>query len=234
MSQSTSAFAQQEWASCRIGLTTGWRRLLGWVAVPLSLALGAGVARAQTQSTNWTNPTLGNWFIGTNWSNGVPGAGPTVKAVISNGGTALIDAGSNAIFSGSLDIGGPAGHGSMIVDGGALLRQYDSVSVLGSANISGSVVVSDNGSYWGLNEAINLSGSGTFTVENAATVSSGIDGGAQNDLEGNGVATVTGAGSTWSAGDLKVGGASALRIYDHALVQADSLRVANTASVEGV
>jgi fibronectin-binding autotransporter adhesin len=162
----------------------------------------------------------------------VPGAAPNVKAVISNGGTALVNAGSNAIFSGSLDIGGPAGHGSLIVDGGALLRQYDSVSVLGSANISGSVVVSDNGSFWGLNDAINLSGSGTFTVENGATVSSGLDLGAQNDLEGNGVATVTGAGSTWSAGGLKVGGASALRIYDHALVQADSLRVANTASVE--
>ncbi len=232
MIQSNSALAQEEWASCCIGLTTGWRRLLGCVAIPLSLALGAGVARAQTQSTNWTDPTLGNWFIGTNWTNGVPGAAPSVKAVISNGGTALINAGSNAIFSGSLDVGGPAGHGSLIVDSGALLRQYDSVSALGSANISGSVVVSDNGSYWGLNGAINLSGNGTFAVENRATVSSGIDGGTQDDLEGNGVATVTGAGSTWSAGDLKVGGASALRIYDHALVQADSLRVANTASVE--
>ncbi len=47
MIHSNKALAQQKWASCRIGLTTGWRRLLGWVAVPLSLALGAGVARAK-------------------------------------------------------------------------------------------------------------------------------------------------------------------------------------------
>jgi T5SS/PEP-CTERM-associated repeat protein len=224
MSQSTSAFAQQEWAFRRFSLPTGWRRLLGWGAVSLGLALGAGSAPAQ--STNWTNSSLGDWFIASNWSNGVPGAGPRLNAVISNGGTALINAGSFASFDASLDVGGPSGHGSLIIEGGALLRQFDTEGSV-FANISGSVAVTDNGSYWGVNGPIDLTGSGIFSIESRANVLS-----ASGDIEGNCLATVTGAGSEWTAGDLMVGGPSALRIYDHALVQADSLRVANTASVE--
>lgn len=230
MIQSNSAPTQQKWASRRFRLPTDWRGLLGWGAVSLGLALAAGSASAQ--STTWTNSSLGNWFIASNWSNGVPGAGPDLEAVISNGGTALINAGSFASYSGGLDVGGPSGHGSVVVDGGATLRQFGSIHVSTFANISGSVDVSGNGSYWGVNGPIDLSGSGTFTVENGADVLSAQSVVAQSDIEGNSLATVTGAGSTWAAGALKVGGAGALRIYDHALVQTNSLRVANTASVE--
>jgi uncharacterized protein with beta-barrel porin domain len=41
-------------------------------------------------NTDWANPGTGNWFVSTNWSNGIPNS--TATAVVANGGTAVVEA----------------------------------------------------------------------------------------------------------------------------------------------
>ena len=49
------------------------RHLLILLAVCPAMATSAGA----DSSTSWVNPTLGDWFIASNWNNGVPAYGST-------------------------------------------------------------------------------------------------------------------------------------------------------------
>src|SRR5436190_24069737 len=60
-----------------------------FLAFPLFMTLRSS---ARATQTNWKG-SLGDWFINSNWSNGVPG-GPIVAeqdAFITNGGTVLLN-----------------------------------------------------------------------------------------------------------------------------------------------
>ncbi len=70
----SSAFADQRRTSTasHLGVLTPSRRRAQCLASLVILwAATAGAASAQ-DSTEWTNSTLGNWFIAGNWSAGVP------------------------------------------------------------------------------------------------------------------------------------------------------------------
>ena len=65
------------------------RKLTGTLCV---LALAAPAA---AQSQSWINPGTGDWFAGSNWSNGVaPAASSGIASIIDNAGAAQIAAGS--------------------------------------------------------------------------------------------------------------------------------------------
>ena len=90
-------------------------KMIGLATFLLGPALMAASASAQV-GTLWTNPTLGNWFVASNWSFGVPNSG--LIAEINNGGDALVDApGAVAAF---LYLG-DSGSGSAIVRGSGTL-----------------------------------------------------------------------------------------------------------------
>lgn len=58
---------------------------MAWLA---GLGLGLTTASALAQTTHWSNPALGNWFIPANWGAGVPQ--PDSFAELGNGGLAFI------------------------------------------------------------------------------------------------------------------------------------------------
>ena len=196
---------------CAIGLAVVW-------------ALPANSASAQT---NWINTTLGNWAISSNWSNGVPFGGNFATATIATGGTAFINSNVPLPSAGSLNLSS----GGLTINNGATFRQFAGFGFGVTANVSGSAYVSGNGTLWSVDGGLYLAGNGTLRVESGADVEN-TDG----RVEGSSVATITGIGSSWNNfGILYVGGtsgASALRIGSDGLVEADSLRVANTGSVE--
>jgi len=70
-----------------------------------------GMAATTMAQTTWTNPSLGNWFVSSNWSNGVPGSN---GASIANGGTALISSGGAGASNFSLS------DGQLLLSGGTL------------------------------------------------------------------------------------------------------------------
>lgn len=204
-------------------------RLLRAIALLVGWSLAAGSASAQF--TNWTNPTLGNWFVGSNWSNGVPSSNSgSTTATISNGGTALIDFPSGFAYVDGLSVGGTFGTGSLLILHGEL-NQSTSFLFGGGATVTGSATVTGAGSRWNADNSLSLAGNGTLKIESGADVVNAV-----GRVEGNGVATVTGAGSTWTNFlELYVGGtsgASALRITSQGFVQADSLRISSAGSVE--
>src|ERR1051325_6418743 len=56
----------------------------------LALALLTVAAQeALGQETHWTNPTIGNWFISSNWNPVVPGSGSIAE--VDNAGAPIID-----------------------------------------------------------------------------------------------------------------------------------------------
>ncbi|MBA3483791.1 MAG: autotransporter-associated beta strand repeat-containing protein [Pirellulales bacterium] len=266
-------------------MATRWLRALAMI-VGWSLAAGGALA----QSTEWTNPTLGNWFFESNWDNGVPDSND--KAVFDNGGTALIT--SPGAVAGFLMLGEGYGYGGhiLITNGGTLIQQ-ESAEIGGpSAQFGASATISGNGSRWrivgnlitgplavepndrfgthgtlriesggdvlsvggiignhpesrgvavitGAGSTWMMSGNlwvqyqGTLTISNGGTVGSGGTVSTQPTFVSDATATVTGTGSLWSdGGNLEVRAGGVLRISDRGLVQAASLRVFDTGSVE--
>ncbi|PYK10777.1 MAG: hypothetical protein DME65_08870, partial [Verrucomicrobia bacterium] len=123
--------------------------------------------------TIWTDGT-GDWFLGTNWSAGVPNS--STQAQINNGGTAQITT---------------SGAGAASV-----LLGWNDVSELGNLNISGAgrLTVQQDLAVGGLgNGAFNITGGAQvsdFSGEVGYTVTS------HPGVIGN--ATVDGAGSSWT------------------------------------
>ena len=161
----------------------------------LTLALSLLVPAVCIAQTIWTDGS-GDWFLGTNWSGGVPNSGTQAK--ISNGGTAQITTASAAAQS--------------------LLLGYDTTKDSGATSVSGagSLIV-------GADLAVGGLGNGVLNITNGAQVSdfSGEVGYTINSHDGiMGVATVDGAGSTWShANELYVGyGTGTLTITNGGMV----------------
>ncbi|QDT73299.1 beta strand repeat-containing protein [Lacipirellula limnantheis] len=180
--------------------TNQTRRALRFVTSAAALLIGImvpGVASAQFD-TSWTNPTIGNWSIESNWSGGVPDEFDDVD--IANGGIANV-ASPGAVYA-DLTVGGitgPAfagGNGSLLVSNGGVLSHsiYRNVSVGGNGFV-GNVTVAGPGSQFLANGY--LLAAGTLTVENGGLLSSvsGESGNAPGDVAST---TVTGLGSRWN------------------------------------
>ncbi|MEX2168640.1 MAG: autotransporter-associated beta strand repeat-containing protein [Pirellulales bacterium] len=181
-------------------LVSGWRQALCWIG--LAVACGLTESTASAQTTSWTNPTLGDWFIGSNWSSGVPYACSSCDhhAYIEQG-TALINTrGAQADF---LDIGGIFDASLLITNSGTLFQLED--AVIESGSNSALVTVSGNQSEWNAPDGdILVGGNGTLRIENGGLV--GSDSGLIAGFgSGNGSVIVTGAGSTWAVNDMVVG-----------------------------
>jgi T5SS/PEP-CTERM-associated repeat protein len=184
--------------------------------------------------TVWTDGT-GDWFVGTNWSSGVPNS--STQAQINNGGTAQITAsgaGAASILLGWNDVSelgnlsisgaglltvqqdlavGGLGNGTLGITSGAQVSDFSGevgYTITSHPGVSGNATVDGAGSSWTHGFELYVGyGTGTLTISNGATVSDAFGYlGYFGEFPGrsNGTVTVTGTGSTWSnTNDLFVG-----------------------------
>ena len=138
------------------GTSPGRNRASCARAIFPALLLLLTLRTATAAQTNWKAPSLGDWFISTNWTNSlVPN--PTTDGIIANGGTALINAPSAQAQS--LFIGVPTTAGST----GTLLL-HRTGSTIGSLNVGGTIVIGRvlSGSLVG-NGTLDLAGGARLT-----------------------------------------------------------------------
>lgn len=88
-------------------------------------------------NVTWINPGTGNWLDGTNWDLGVPNSATADAALITNGGTAVIDATQN-VSTGNLTLAGPAGTaGHLQMTGGSLTTTNTDFRIAGNGAATG-------------------------------------------------------------------------------------------------
>jgi len=118
-------------------------------------------ARVGATSTNWIDPSSGNWFTDANWDNHVPTT--SIEAFVNNASTAQINIsttanaqsltlGLNATDSGTVKVDGTNGGNLIVPPGGCPLDPIDIFPGLLS---------------------VGYQGTGTMTITNGGTVSSG-------------------------------------------------------------
>lgn len=166
----------------RVKGVSHWARYLAVVAIV------ATHGRAGAQTTTWTDGS-GFWFLGSNWSNGVPGVG--ITASINNNGIATLTGG--AAQADNLTLGASA-------DGSGTLN------VTNFGSIAGSVAIAPSG--LGLLD-VGGQGHGTLTISGIATVADhfaligdALDFDGQVGLGGK--VSVTGASASWTTNDVFV------------------------------
>src|SRR5262245_60990644 len=200
----------------------------------LILALLLIVPAIGVAQTVWTNGT-GDWFVGTNWSAGVPDS--STQGQINNGGAAQITtsgAAAASILLGWNDVGelgnlsisgagrltvqqdlavGGLGNGTFNITSGAQVFDFSGevgYTITSHPGVSGNATVDGAGSNWThANELYVGYGTGTLTISNGVTVLDAFGYlGYFGEFPGrsNGTVTVTGAGSSWTnSNDLFVG-----------------------------
>lgn len=149
------------------------RRSLLFIPLVLCGFALAQPQRADATTTTWTG-TSGDWFSGTNWSNGVPNS--SKDALINNGGKAAITS------------SGAAAH-SLIL--GQYYQDSGEVDAGTSADLNVSSAI-----------YVGSLGTGTLNISNGATVESitGYIAASAVAPASNGSVTVTGSNSTWNVG----------------------------------
>ena len=207
--------------------------LLAKKAILIAVLLFVVPAIASAQ-TIWTDGT-GDWFVGTNWSAGVPNS--STQAQINNNGTAQVTASGAAAASillgwndvselGNLSISGAGrltvqqdlavgglGNGTFSITSGAQVSDFSGevgYTVTSHPGVSGNATVDGAGSSWTHGFELYVGyGTGTLTISNGATVSDAFGYlGYFGEFPGrsNGTVTVTGAGSSWTnSNDLFLG-----------------------------
>jgi T5SS/PEP-CTERM-associated repeat protein len=176
--------------------------------------------------TIWTDGT-GDWFLGTNWSAGVPNS--STQAQVNNSGTAQITTSGAAAASillgwndiselGNLSISGAGrltvqqdlavgglGNGTLSITNGAQVSDFSGeigYTITSHPGVSGNATVDGASSSWTHASDLHVGyGTGTLTISNGATVLSGFGHLATfGEFPGrsNGSVTVTGIGSTWT------------------------------------
>ncbi|WP_441241336.1 autotransporter domain-containing protein [Tardiphaga sp. 768_D3_N2_1] len=177
------------------------RRLLGTSSM---VALGLVLATSTpSRATDWTGGTSTDWFIGTNWSAGVPTSAVDVNIdTVAPNATVVGAAGAQAHFL----IVGVSGTGTLAIRNGGTVSNL--TGYLGSlAGSTGTATVDGTGAAWtnSSNFFVGYSGTGTLTIQNGGTVSSNY-GYLGANAGSTGTATVDGVGSAWTnSGDLVVG-----------------------------
>jgi fibronectin-binding autotransporter adhesin len=167
----------------------GWRT---WCFVALGMAVAQGNACADTL---WTDGG-GSWFIGTNWSAGVPAS--AVGAQINNGGTARVFA--NGAQAGFLTLGKNVG-------------ESGNLEVFSNGAIQGNLALGANGGT-GLLQ-VGASGQGTMTIYGIASVSdqaAGIGVPLFAGPLGSGAVSVIGPNASWTNGAVLSYGSGSLTI----------------------
>jgi len=183
-------------------LAASSRRLLGTSSM---VALGLVLATSTpSRATDWTGGTSTDWFIGTNWSAGVP--------------TSAVDANIDTVAPNATVVGaagaqahvlwvGISGTGTLTIQNGGTLSNAV-LGVLGhNAGSTGTATVDGAGSSWTNSGDIYVGnfGTGTLTIRNGGAVSNGISFLGLR-AGSTGTATVDGAGSSWAnSGTLNVG-----------------------------
>jgi fibronectin-binding autotransporter adhesin len=189
---------------------------------------------AAAYTTNWVGALSPNWFLGGNWSAGVPGLGMNAAiGHVGSGSSVRIDGGV-ATVGGKFDVGF-ADMGNLVVAGGSSLTTGAS-SIGTLAGITGSVIVSDSGTQWTSYSrlAVGDFGTGDLSVRTGGRVTTtsitlGLNSGA------SGLVTV-GGGSLASAGDIVVGrdGRGDLRIEAGSAVTTSRVFIGNNAGSQGI
>ncbi len=172
----------------------------------LGVFLGSDCAWCQT--TGWTNPAIGNWFVGSNWNAGIPQPGSIAE--INNNGLAFVDApGAVANF---LELGGNnegfaevSGAGRLtlsariFVDRGALsISSGGQVNVLNSTPIGAATFVDAN-------SRLRVTGNGSYL--NAGSLTHGLNGANTSSLEiSNGGRVDSSAATMYSGTSISVSG----------------------------
>src|ERR1700682_4806684 len=152
-------------------------------------------------ATNWTNTSLGDWFIDTNWDSGVPTAANS--ALIYNGGIAYITgafANSDDLYVGTFfDSGTPGGNGTLLLSAssgnpGSLTATDMYVGYLRFGSPSPASTITGN---------VNIAGGSSVHTKGTTYYGYGVDiGDSSSDRNGGpaaGTVTVDGAGSLLDA-----------------------------------
>lgn len=179
-----------------------------------SLAAASLFATSALAQTTWSNPGTGDWYTGTNWSDGAP-TGST-SATIGLGGTSTISSGSAS--AGLVILGDTTGTGALNLTGGSLTT--GSHLVLGTiGGNQGSLTVSGSNTSLtiGQNLAIGDSSAGVFTLS-AGQVTALVATLGGGNIAASGTATVSGGhleiyqalvvGSSGGPGVLNISGGS--------------------------
>ena len=157
--------------------------------------------------TNWSMAS-GDWFVGTNWSNGVPTSAKSAQ--INNRGTATIGSTGGTAQSCDLTLGGAAtDSGTLVVDNGVLNTAFD--------------------------DAVGGYGRGVLTITNGGTVTAALA--AIAAVAGSkGAVTVAGTTSQWTLSgglDVGAGGTGLLTITDGGKVTAASVHIYPSGTLTG-
>jgi outer membrane autotransporter protein len=200
--------------------------------VPPVAPIDPVVAAAYT--TNWVGGLSPNWFVGGNWTAGVPGVGMNAAIGHVGAGSSVRIDGGVATVGGKFDVGF-ADMGNLVVAGGSSLTTGAS-SIGTLAGITGSVIVSDSGTQWASYSrlAVGDFGTGDLSVRTGGRVTPGwmtlgLNSGA------SGLVTVD-SGSIASAGDIVVGhnGRGDLRVLAGSTVTADRVFIGYNAGSQGI
>ena len=190
-----------------------WRRdrfgRVSMAALTAALLAGAAATPARAAAT-WTGATSQDWFTTSNWA---PAAIPTSadQANINGNQAAPTIVGKAGAVAGNVSLGVTAGQtGALTVDGGALA-------------VSTQLLIGDFGS-------------GILIVKNGGTLSSNITAIA-NNTGSTGTVTITGVGSSWSAGsffDVGSSGNGTLNVLAGGKVTASTVSVGDDVAAAGI
>jgi T5SS/PEP-CTERM-associated repeat protein len=178
--------------------------LLTTTAVMALLSASTVSTRAQT---NWTGAISNDWFTAGNWTAGVPILVTSANIDRATPNSTVISGANATVLNLAV---GQSGTGVLVIQNGGTLQNLGSGSIGISTGAQGTVTVSGLGSTWTMNFSnlvVGNFGTGTLTIANGGTVSSG-PGGASVGLSpgSNGTVTVTGPGSTLNNFGLIIGG----------------------------
>jgi fibronectin-binding autotransporter adhesin len=167
-------------------------------AMLLAGTAGLTVFPSAVQAASIWNVSSGEWTTAGNWTGGLPTA--STQAIISNGGTATLGVSSAKTGASSQVIVGntAATTGTLVLQNASTLTTSSSGAILGNvANSTGTVTVT-GGSTWADSGALNVgnAGTGTLTILNSSTVTSGGDITIAAQTGSTGTVTVDGTGSS--------------------------------------
>ncbi len=176
------------------------------------MVMMTGAAAAQTE--NWSAATSSNWFVGANWSGGIPTSAANANLdLILPFPTVIANAAAQArdLHIGRASVGALTLH----EQGSLTTRQAYIANYFGSM---GSVAVDGSGTVWTGTDylAVGLSGTGSLAITNGGQVDLRFSDIGRNS-SGIGVVNVSGTGSLWANSlGLRIGylGAANLTIAD--------------------
>ncbi len=193
-------------------------QLCAVLLAPISLFLSQNLSAAQTE---WINPATGDWFNSGNWTgNQLPSS--SIDAVISNGGTALLN--SSMANAQQLFLGVPAGTGNT-----GTLR-------LGTAGVGGLTVASNV--VVGGSTATGVVGNGLLEVRNGSsfTENGGLFAVGSGNQGSTGSVLITGVNTFFYIPDLTIGSGNSHGFWNlegGALAATGATQIAATSGSDG-